>query len=180
MSYVDEISQILPLDQLAAQTGADAGQVQQAIGMLLPALVGGMQANVQDPAAAMSLLNALAQHNTGLADGPIDVNAIDVNEGLAIAQHVFGSNTDAVVNQLSGASGAGSSLLKKLLPILAPIVLAYLAKKLGSGDNGAIGDLLSQVLKGAAQGSGGSTSGSSAGGDILGDLLGGLLGGGTR
>jgi hypothetical protein len=67
----------------------------------------------------------------------------------------------------------------KLLPLLAPIVMAYLAKRFTGGaaaggvQSGGIGEILSSILGGAA-GQGGQQQGG------LGDLLGGLLGGGRR
>jgi hypothetical protein len=76
--------------------------------------------------------------------------------------------------------------MKSLMAILAPIVLAYIVKKLTGEDSkptskskssgGGIGDILGQVLAGAAGGSGGSGGGI---GDILGQVLGGAVGGGS-
>ena len=82
-----------------------------------------------------------------------------------------------MTNQLGNVGGAGGEgLISKLLPLLAPIVMSYLAKKLGGGGadqagGGGLGDLLGGILGGQAGG---------AAGGGLGDLLGGLLGGGRR
>lgn len=81
-----------------------------------------------------------------------------------------------------GSQGQGGlgDIIQKLLPILAPIVMAFLAKQFGGGsqtaqsdNSGGIGDILGSLL-------GGGAGGSNAGGGDLGDLLGGLLGGGSN
>jgi hypothetical protein len=186
MSAVEEIAANLPIDQLASALGEDPAAVEQAVFSALPALLGGLHANAQDPAGEASLAEALSQHENDLASGLIDLKAINVADGEKITGHIFGDQQEAVINQLGGVGGS-STLIRKLLPILAPIVLSYLAKQLsskggasagGALGGGVLGSILSQVLSGAAQGT--SSQGSASTGSILSDLLGGLLGGGRR
>ena len=169
MSAVDEILSQVDLNQLAQQVGAD-------------------------PAGAASLTEALGQHDGSLIEGGVDLTQVDPAEGEKIAQHIFGDNQDQVLNQLGGiGGGASKGIVAKLIPILAPIVLSWLAKKvLGGGGGGAggtatapsadaggggIGDILGQVLGGATKGT--QSSGVNTG-SIISDVLGGLLGGGRR
>jgi len=180
MAAYDDITSRLDYQQLAEQVGADPAEVEQAVHQILPALVGGMQANTADPGAAQSLLDAVEHHDNGLADGVnglVNFADVDTDDGAKITRHVFGDNTDQVISQLGGASG-NSGLVAKLLPILAPIVLSYLAKQVGQGGGGGgiLGSILGSILSGAAQGAGGNDRGAFG----LDDLLGGLLGGGTR
>ncbi|MBK6874651.1 MAG: DUF937 domain-containing protein [Kineosporiaceae bacterium] len=198
---LDDILEQIPVDQIAGRLGVDTDTARNAIGVALPALVGGMQANAQDPAGAASLASALGQHDNDLLDnllgGNLDVGQVDTADGSNIVGHVFGDQQDQVVSQLAGASGAGGGLIAKLLPMLAPIVMSYLAKRVLGGGNsagsgGGLGDVLGNVLGGGAGGSAGGglgdilgqvlggRSGGGAGGVDLGDLLGGLLGGGRR
>jgi uncharacterized protein YidB (DUF937 family) len=51
VSAVDDILADIPMDQLAAQLGVDEATAEQAARQALPALLGGMQANAEDPAA---------------------------------------------------------------------------------------------------------------------------------
>jgi len=121
-----------------------------------------MAANAEDPAGAASPTEALGQHVDDAADGE------------KIVHHVFGDNEGAVVNQLGGG------LVAKVLPLLAPVVMGFLAKSVlgkggGGGDAararpGGLGDVLGGLL-GAGKGGG-------LGG--LGDVLGGLLGAGRK
>jgi hypothetical protein len=180
MSAYDDIASQLPIQQLADQVGASPAEVERAVHTILPALLGGLQANAADPGGAASLAQALGQHEGGLsADGTIDLGQVDTDDGAKITRHVFGDQTDQVISQLGGIGG-GSGLVGKLLPILAPIVLAYVAKQFGQGGGaaaggGLLGGILSQILSGATGGSG------AAGLDSLfGDVLGGLLGGGSK
>jgi len=189
MSAVDEILSQVDLQQLAQRVGADPAEVEQAARTALPALLGGLNANAADPAGAASLTEALGQHDPALVEGGVDLSQVDPAEGDRIAQHIFGDNREQVVSQLGGVGGsAGQGLIAKLIPLLAPIVLSWLAKKVlggaadaatsGAGSApGGLGGVLGQVLGGATKGkqSGGVDTGS-----IITDVLGGLLGGGRR
>lgn len=205
MAAVDDILQSLPLDQIAQQVGANPQEVEQAAQSALPALLGGLQANAQEPSGASSIIEALGQHQGDLLDGGVDLGQVDSADGEKIASHIFGSNEEQVYSALGG-SGAGGGLIKKLIPILAPIVLSYLANKVlkGGGAGGGLGggtaqtpvdntaqggpgsldSMLQDVLGGALGGATGQTQPApqqqqSTGGSIL-DVLGGLLGGGRR
>ena len=139
MSGIDDILRSLPMDQLARQLGTDEATARQATSMALPALLGGLQANATDPGGAASLQEALAQHDDDLYGERVDLERVDTRDGERISSHIFGSNEDQVVHALGGAGGAGlgGDLIKRLLPLLAPIVLSYLAKQMqGRGRSG--------------------------------------------
>lgn len=195
MSEIDQLLQQLPTDAIAARLGEDPAAVESAARAALPALFGGLQANAADPAGESSLLEALQQHDPALVQGGVDLDAVDTADGAAITHHIFGSNEDEVVNRLGGAGGggAGSALIKKLLPILAPIVLSYLMGKLQQGGGASFPGGTSAGGQGAREGgvlpgtnppadTGGFGGGGAAGGglgDILGSILGGAAGGGA-
>ncbi|MGO1278808.1 MAG: DUF937 domain-containing protein, partial [Cellulosimicrobium funkei] len=50
MAGIDDILSTVPLDQLAGRLGVDEATAQRAVGAALPALLGGLRANAQDPA----------------------------------------------------------------------------------------------------------------------------------
>lgn len=185
MASIDDLLSAVPLDQLAGRLGVDQATAQQAVASALPALIGGLEANAQDPAGAASLRKALAQHSPSLVEGEVDLDDVDTDDGRKIVANVFGPSQDQVVAQLAASSGTSPNVLSSLLPALAPIALSFLSKQLGGGAaeqpgatqdaaGGGIGDLLGGLLGG---GSGGSPSGGL--GAVL-DGLGGLLGGGRR
>ncbi|WP_438854691.1 DUF937 domain-containing protein [Agromyces sp. M3QZ16-3] len=193
MASYDDIIANIPIADLAARLGVDEASARAAVDQALPALLGGMGANAQDAAGAASLERAVQHHPPQLFEGGVNLDEVDEGDGEKIVHNVFGANTDQVVQKLGSSGGkAEPGLVQKLLPILAPIVLSFLAgqfakRQQGSssdastGGGGGIGDLLGGLLGGAA---GGGASGGSAGGlgglGGLGDLLGGLLGGGKR
>lgn len=176
MSEIDEILSQVPMDQVAAALGVDRGQAEEATRTAIPALLGGMQANAADPAGAASLTDAVAQHDESALGA--DLDQIDTHDGQRIVQNVFGDQTNDVVARLGGATpGAGSSLIQKLLPIIAPIVMAYLAKKLQGGAGATSTAATDDPMGGVGGGLGGMLGGAGSGG--LGDVLGSVLGAGT-
>jgi hypothetical protein len=175
---IDALVSQLPMDQLARRLGVSESEAEGAVRQALPALLGGMNANAQDPAGAASLATALGEHDDDLLEGGIDLDQVDTADGEKIVRNVFGDNEPQVVDTLGGLSGGASSgLMAKLLPMLAPLVLSFLAKQFAGGKasggahgGGGLGDLLGGLLGGQGGGLGGG----------LDDLLGGLLGGGKR
>ncbi|GAB3876775.1 DUF937 domain-containing protein [Terrabacter terrigena] len=212
MGAYDEILDQVPVDQLAGQLGVGSDEVRLAAQNALPALLAGLHANASDPAAADSLMAALSDHQAPVKG----LDNVDEQDGRAIVGNIFGDNTDQVVSQLGGLGGLGGSaarggasggIVQKLLPILAPIVLSWLAGKVGQGgglggvpggsepapstgggatDGGALfpggagADSGPVQAPGTATPTGGAaTGGSNPLQDILGQVLGGAAGGGA-
>jgi hypothetical protein len=178
MSATEEILANIPLRELAAQLGVDEATAEAATRQAIPALLGGMQANAADPAGAASLAGALGDHPSDLVDGGVSLDQVDTDDGQKIVGNIFGANTGQVAQTLGTNVGQQSSLIQKLLPILAPIVLAYLSKRLTGSNQGSSGNVLTDLLGGMLGGGGASQAGSGSG-SIL-DMLGGMLGGGRR
>ena len=190
MAAYDDIIANIPISDLASRLGVDEATARQAVDEALPALLGGMGANAQDPAGAASLERAVQQHPPQLFEGGVNLDEVDEQDGDKIVHNVFGTNTDQVVQKLGSAGGPDQGIIAKLLPILAPIVLSFLAGKFmnrqqqapgqadaaGAESGGGIGDILGGLLGGG--GGGGGAGGGMLGG--IGDILGGLLGGGKR
>jgi hypothetical protein len=201
MAGLDDLFAEIPVQDIANKIGADEGEVNTAIRTLVPALVGGLAENVQaDSIDSSKLESDVAQQGaSNLLDGGVNVDQVDATQGDQFVARIFGGNdSNAVASALAGGGGGNSDLLKKPLPILAPIVLAYIGKQLTKGNapaeaqaqsapsGGGLGDILGSILGGAGGGGGGGNnplgsilgsvlSGNKGGG--LGDILGGLLGG---
>ena len=201
MAGLDELFAQIPVADIASKIGADQGEVDNAIKTLVPALVGGLAENVQSNEIDSSKLeSAVAEQGaSGLLDGGVNVDQVDEKQGDHLVATLFGgNNSNAVASALAGTGAGGGDLIKKLLPILAPIVLAYIGKQLTKGSapaqqqpqaqpagGGGLGDILGSILGGAGGGGGGnnplgSILGSVIGGgqgNAIGEILGGLLGG---
>jgi hypothetical protein len=198
MAGLDELFNQIPTQEIASKLGVDEGEVNSAVKTLVPALVGGIHQNVQsDDIDSSKLESDVAQQGaSGLLDGGVSVDQVDANQGDQYVARIFGGNdSNAVASALAGGGAGNSDLIKKLLPILAPIVLAYIGKQLtknsapaepqAQSSGGGLGDVLGGILGGAGGGGGGnnplgSILGSVLGGNqggAIGDILGGLLGG---
>ena len=203
MAGLDDLFAQIPVQDIASKLGADEGEVNNAIQTLVPSLVAGLAENVQAEDIDSSELESdvAKQGASGLLDGGVSVDQVDESEGDLIVAKIFGGNdSNQVASALAGTGAGGGNLIKRLLPILAPIVLAYIGKQFaqrgagapaGAGTqaqaapSGGLGDLLGGILggaggAGAAGGGLGSILGSVLGGKqggAIGDVLGGLLGG---
>ena len=176
MTELQDILGQIPMDQIAGLLGTDdRTAAQAAVEAAVPTLLAGMHNNAQAPDGAASLESALGQHQDGLIDGGVDVCQVDTADGEKIVSHVFGGQQDQVASQLAGTAqlgGVGGDLVRKLLPILAPIVMSYLAKKVLGGNQAGLVPRREPALP-ADSGQGG---GMDLGG-VLGGILGGMVGG---
>ena len=188
MAALSSLLKEIPVSDIAAQLGIEESVAEAAVQQIVPGLVAGLAANAKDPQKAASLTKAVSHDRGGLKKKIADV---DVEDGKKIVRNVYGDKQDAVATKLAATASKSSAagdvtqdIIKQILPIVAPIVLAWIAKQfLGQKEepaakeetsSGGIGDLLGGLL------GGGSSSGSGSGGDMLGDILGGLLGGGKK
>ncbi|HEY7050814.1 MAG TPA: DUF937 domain-containing protein [Mycobacterium sp.] len=180
MADLDELYAQIPTDEIAGKLDADRDSVDHAIKTLVPVLVGGLHHNVEDPDAASQIESAATQQAaTGLLDGGVSVDQVDEQDGQQAVARIFGGNdASQVATALSNAGAGNNDLMKQLLPIITPIVLAYIGKKIteragGSApategsSGGGLGDILGNILGGK----------SSGGDNPLGGILGGILGG---
>jgi hypothetical protein len=186
MAELDELYSQIPTDEIAGKLGADRGEVDNAIRTLVPVLVGGLHQKAQDPDAAAQVESAATeQAASGLLDGGVSVDQVDQKAGEQTFARLFGGNeAGQMASTLSGAGAGNNALLQQLMPILVPIVLAYIGKKLLSGGSsaapapqpggsvggGVLGDILGNIL-------GGKPAASSGGDNPLGDILGKVLAG---
>ncbi len=188
MAGLDDLMNQIPVADIASKLGADQGQVSQAIATLVPTLLGTLQENVQADDIDSSELESIvvAEGQSDLLDGGVNVDQLDAGQGSQLVASLFGGNdTNQVASALSGAGAPGGDLIKRLLPMLAPIVLAYVGKQFsqkqaGAGaqaqaaPGGGIGDVLGSILGGAG---GGAAGGNNPLGAVLGSVLGGGQGG---
>ena len=120
------------LNDIAQQVGVEPDKLQGIIRDSLPALLGGMEKNVQSSDGAASLADALGQHADANPLGDIG-SLINGALGGGILDHVLGGATPDVSEAIGTKAGASGVDVEKILKIVAPIVMAYLAKRLTSG-----------------------------------------------
>ncbi len=139
------------IGQLSSLVGAQPEETGRAVAAALPMLVGSMAGAAQQPDGANALFGALSNdHDGSILDalGPMlgggYASRVLGNDGSRILGHVFGNRQPAVEQTVARSSGLDSGLIAKLLPLLAPIVMGYLGRKLrGDGlDAGGLGSVL--------------------------------------
>lgn len=193
MAGLDDLYAQIPTSDIAAKLGADPEEVATAVHTLVPVLLSGLQHKSQDPEHASKIQDVASGHAArGLLDAGGGVDQVDEEDGHAAVATVFGGkDTNEVAAALAGGGAGSGELFKQLLPVVLPIVLAYIGKQLTGGGaaestasqqrspGGGLGDVLGSILGGGNDKSLGGILGSVLGGKggALGDILGGLLGG---
>jgi len=196
MAGLDDLMNQIPVADIASKLGADQGEVNQAIQTLVPTLLGTLQENVAADDIDSSELEStvVAEGQTDLLDGGVVVDQIDENQGNQMVEidesqgnqmvaSLFGGNdTNQVASALAGAGAPGGDLIRRLLPMLAPIVLAYVGRQFSqrgatgaqaqAAPGGGMADVLGSIL------GGGAPQGGAAANNPLGSILGSVLGGG--
>ena len=132
--------------QLAKQFGLDANQASSVLGQLVPALSAGVKKNVAQQNGLDGLLNALSKgnHQRYLDDTSQLGQQATVDDGNKILGHLFGTKevSREVASRASQQTGLSSDLLKKMLPVVATMVMGGLSKQSNSGSGGALAGLL--------------------------------------
>ncbi len=134
--------------QVAGSLNLNEGQAGAAIAHLLPALTEGMKKNVEKPNGLEALLGAI---KTGghdrYVEQPEKVTADDaISDGNGILAHLLGSKdvSRKVASQAAASTGLDTSVLKKMLPMVATMAMGTLSKESKGG-------ALSALLGGSQQ-----------------------------
>lgn len=124
------------LDSLTSMSGLQPNQMQQLLGQVLPVLAGGIKSSTSTQSGLEGLLGAL---NSGKHDRYYDQpNTLSdqstLLDGNGILGHILG-NKDAsrsLAGHASAKTGIDSTLIKKLLPVIATVVMGAMNKRASS------------------------------------------------
>jgi len=159
MQITDILAQMGGLKSMAQELGVSESQAANGAAALAPAILGGFKKQAQAQPAGLDGLSGMLEQLGGgsLLDDVMAPKPTSVSRGNDVLGQIFGSKdvSRAVAQNAASQSGLDSSLLKKMLPMLAMAVTGYMSKQGGSAH---------------------STQPSRSGGG-LGALLGGLFGG---
>lgn len=185
------------ISELGRQFGLDEAQTRAALEQLAPVVAAGFRRNAQSDDGLASLARDLqGGQYARYANEPADPQLNDATQaGNQILEQIFGSKdvSRGVANQAADLSGIGTAVLKKMLPVIAAMIIGNLTKGMMGGgaaapaprreaSTGGLDDMLRDVLGGGAQRPApreGQSQGGGGLGDILGDLLGGAAAGGA-
>ena len=136
------------LGKLAEQVGGNSPEVKNGVAAALPAILAAVNKNANSSEKAEGLNNALNQHDGSVLNNLGNyLQNPDLKDGAGILGHLFGNNTQNVVNAVSQSSGLDSQGSMKILQTLAPLVLGALGqqKKENNLDAQGIGNLTSNL-----------------------------------
>jgi hypothetical protein len=144
------------LSRISQQIGADEATTQTAVQAALPMLLGGLARNSARPEGAASLNSALNEHVGGLDNVNSLLGDPDSGPGAGILGHIFGNRQSNVEGGVAQATGLNQGQVGKLLKILAPIVMAVIARKMTSRadapePDGSLGNILERETHEARQ-----------------------------
>lgn len=155
-----------PLQQISQQLGIGKSQAAGAVSAALPLLIGALGKNASQPQGAEALFGALQRDHAG---GGGDIAGLlgmvlggaqsRQTDGAGMLGHILGGQQGRAEQHLGEATGLGGDRAGMLMKILAPIVMAYLAKRMFGGESG-----------------GGSALGMAGGGNPTAQVLGSILG----
>lgn len=162
MQITDLLGQIGGLQSMANELGVDESEVARGADALLPAILGGVKKQAQHQSGGLEeVLGMLGQAGGGgLLEQVLGAQPTDVSSGNDILGQIFGSKdvSRTVAASAAAQSGLDASLLKKMLPMLAMLVMGYMTRQRGgaaddaAAPGGGLGDLLGGVLGGGAGG----------------------------
>ena len=147
-----------PLQQISQQLGVGKAQAAGAVSAALPLLIGALGKNASQPQGAEALFGALQKDHAGsggigdLLGAALGGAQNRQTDGAGMLGHIFGGQQGRAEQHLGEATGLGGDRAGQLMKILAPIVMAYLAKRMfGGGQQSAqaaspqvLGDILGQ------------------------------------
>ncbi len=153
---------------LARQFGITEAQARDAVASMAPSLSRGMQHHTKENAGLDSLINALGKgnHSKYIDDPGVLGRPETTDDGNSILGHIFGNKEVSrnVAKHASQETGLGSSLLKKMLPVVATMVMGTLGKSILGGGSAPAAKQSSGIL--------GTLLDSDRDGSIMDDVLG--------
>ncbi len=150
------------LNELSKTFDLSESQTRAAVEELIPALSRGIQKNTSTEPGMDDLLDALktGEHAKYMDEPSVLGRSETTQDGNDILGHIFGTKevSREVANRVSQKSGISSTILKKMLPVVASLVMGALSKRVLGGSTGAVsrsksGGLLSMLLDSDRDGS---------------------------
>ena len=137
MQITDILAQTGGLESMARELGMSESQTASGAEALIPAILGGFKKQAQTQAGGLEGLGGLLGQLGGgsLLEDVLSPEPTNVNRGNEVLGRIFGSKdvSRAAAQNAAERSGLDTSVLKKMLPMLAMAVAGFMAKQQGGG-----------------------------------------------
>ncbi|MGB8704740.1 MAG: DUF937 domain-containing protein [Gillisia sp.] len=120
------------INKIQNKTSENSSGITSVLGMALPALLGAVHKNIQEPQGAEKLNNALEdqQHGEGFLKNLSNIPSDEIAEkGNKILQHILGDRKEQVTKTISGMSQVKESSVADIIKMAAPVVMSLLASQ---------------------------------------------------
>lgn len=134
MALLDMVQQHLgqnEVTQISQQLGVDPSTAQRAINAALPMIMGGMAGHASSPEGAATIQQAATAHQDApemLGNILQTGGAADAGASGGLLGRIFGAHNETVQQSVQQATGLEPDKTRKLLMMLAPVVLGMLAR----------------------------------------------------
>ena len=120
-----------PLRQMAQQLGIGPAQMAGAVSAALPLLIGALGKNASQPQGAQQLFGALQEdHANADLSSVLQGGTASQDSSSRMLGHIFGARQPRAEQTLGQATGLGQDKANMMLRWLAPVAMAYLAKRI--------------------------------------------------
>ena len=163
MQITDVLAQAGGLQSMARELGVSESDAARGAEALIPSILGGFSKQADAHPSGLEGLGGLLGKlgGGGLLDNVLSPHPTDTSRGDNVLGEIFGSKdvSRAVASDAAERSGMDTSVLKKMLPMLAMMVAGYMAKQHGeaapaAAPGGGLGGLLGGLLGGRSGGGG--------------------------
>ncbi len=138
-SVIDLLDRDDVVDHLGNTTGADASTVGRAAKTAAPALLGRLADRAEEP-GGLQAVQGLLDDAEDLADDDLGrAVTADPRLGNRFLDGVVGDRRASFVSSLAGQAGVSSSIMTRLLPMVAPVIMGVLARRRFADNLGANG-----------------------------------------
>jgi hypothetical protein len=145
------------IKNLGSANGIDPQQALAVLGKLVPGLSQGLNTNSRKSGGLDALFGAMQKgnHRDYLEDSKKAYSAQGILDGNGILGHILGSKdaSRSLASQVSAQTGVGSSIIKKMLPQIATMVMGAMGSQ--SRSSGALGGLAGMLGGGQQKQAGG-------------------------
>ena len=142
------------LEQVSEMLGVSEKDAGNAVEVVLPLLLQGMQGQVKSKDTQEGFLKAINDHGKNdTKDVKKFIKNVDTEDGAKIVSHLLGNKTEEAAAKAKKKSGLDTKTVLKIMAILAPLLMSQMGKsaeaekaKSSSGDmGGVVGSLLDNV-----------------------------------